>query len=492
MTLGVSSPSALVGVATPPPADERPLPVRLSRAEIRHRINGPVGIEFGPEQLTSYSGLEVFSRFVRRLDLRPRLRGLGEKLRFGGDAGFSSTVLLLVAMLLVGARRLAHVAYLSDDPVVLRFAGLKRTPDRSTLGRWLKRFNYRRNEAIEQLNRDLAWESAGELELARLTVDVDGSVLSTGLQVQGAMRGFNPHRRKSPSYYPITAMLAQTGHVIAHKNRPGNVHDSTGAGRFMEELIRDLRRRVPSRKVIIEFRPDGAFFQREVFEVWDRQGVEYALKVPMMPWLGIKARIAREAPRAWETVDRGSRVEGFFMDLPVEVWDRTERVAVYRKLVGHKARKSKQVQLDLFHPDDGEWEYSVVATNKSLGLAALWHYYNGRSGHEKVYAELKDGYAYAAIPTNHYSANTAWQKLNIFAYNLTTSLQLATGAEVRPRSRKRTAGFVLRSIKTLRFTWLNRAARFLRPRGKAILRLADNAATKGAFARLTSALPLRY
>ena len=357
--------------------------MRLSRAKIRRRINGPVGIEFGSEQLTTHAGLELLSRFVRAIRLRQRLHQLGQALGFGGDAGFASSMLLFVAMLLVGARRLRHVAFLSGDPMVQRFAGLRRIPTRPTLGRFLKRFNYERNVAVERLSRDLAWESAEEAGITRATLDVDGSVVSTGLQVQGAMRGFNPHNRKNPSYYPLTALLAQTGHVVGHKNRPGNVHDSNGAARFMEELIRDVRR-LNWFQGVLEFRPDGAFFQREVLEVWDRQSVEYTVKVPMMPWLGLKALIARNAPRVWEVVDRANGVEGFVMDLPIEPWQRTERVAVFRKRVNHTPRKSKHVQLDLFDPDDGDWEYSVVATNKVLGLPALWHYYNGRSGHEKT------------------------------------------------------------------------------------------------------------
>ena len=42
----------------------------------------------------------------------------------------------------------------------------------------------------------------------RLTIDVDGSVVSTGLRVAWAQRGYNPHHRKVPSYYPITAYEA--------------------------------------------------------------------------------------------------------------------------------------------------------------------------------------------------------------------------------------------------------------------------------------------
>ena len=49
-------------------------------------------------------------------------------------------------------------------------------------------------------------------------------------------RGFNPHHRKDRSYYPLLAHVAQTGHILRLKNRPGNVHDSKQSAAFLREL----------------------------------------------------------------------------------------------------------------------------------------------------------------------------------------------------------------------------------------------------------------
>jgi hypothetical protein len=75
----------------------------------------------------------------------------------------------------------------------------------------------------------LLYEQLERLALSRLTIDVDGSVVRTGHTVAWAFRGYNPHFKKDPSYYPLLAHLAQTGHILRLKNRPGNVHDSRGA-----------------------------------------------------------------------------------------------------------------------------------------------------------------------------------------------------------------------------------------------------------------------
>ena len=52
----------------------------------------------------------------------------------------------------------------------------------------------------------------------------------------------------------------------------------------------------------------------------------------------------------------------------------------------------------------------------------------GRSVHEKVYGELKSGFAFACVPTMQYAANSAWQLLTVLAFNLSRSFQLATTA----------------------------------------------------------------
>jgi len=71
--------------------------------------------------------------------------------------------------------------------------------------------------------------------------------------------------------------------VISHRNRSGNVRDSTGAARFLRDTIREIRK-WEWFSGLLEVRTDAAFFfQREILEAYDRLRVEYATKVPMMP-----------------------------------------------------------------------------------------------------------------------------------------------------------------------------------------------------------------
>ena len=126
------------------------------------------------------------------------------------------------------------------------------------------------------MNGALVYEQIERLGLSRVTVDMDGTVVQAGNQVAWAFRGFNPHRKKSKSYYPLFAHLAQTGQILKSRNRPGNVHDSRGADAFLRELIGELQGRFGrSRK--LEFRMDAAFFNEKILKRLERSRCELVL-----------------------------------------------------------------------------------------------------------------------------------------------------------------------------------------------------------------------
>lgn len=459
--------------------------MRIGKRGFEARIKGDLHIEFGGEKLTSHAGLELVRRFLKGLKFFAELRRAEREAGAGGDFSFGKAVLAVLAMLLAGAKRVRHLAFLRDDPLFLRFVGLSRAPTERSLGRALERMSFRTWPLIDGLSVVVARAALKNIDAKRWTIDVDGSVVTTGLQVERAERGYNPHHRKNPSYYPIVATLAQTGHVIGHKNRRGNVHDSHRCAEFLRETLHTARDELGLRG-IFETRADSAFFQRDFLAACDWLDIEYAVKVPMWPWLNLRTIVKKKAEREWQWLDRAAGLQGLVAELPIPQWKRTERIAIYRKRVNHEPAKGRQ--LELFNPDDGYWEYSIVATNKTLGLRPLWHFAAGRGVQEKTIGELKSGFAFASIPSKTYRANTAWQKLNILAHNIVTSFQLATTATEKPRTAKRTGLFLLRTIGTLRFEWLNRAARLVCPGGAPTLRLVDNQATRAVVEKIERAL----
>jgi Transposase DDE domain group 1 len=284
--------------------------MRLTIASLRRVVKGDLAIQFVPQALTSYGGLELLRRYLRRVDLVERLRQAF--IGLPSDYGSPRVALVLLALFYAGARRLEHLHFLSGDPLIMRFCGLARLPTRRTVANWLRQFTQETLAPLVALNRDLVTEVLAHLNLPRVTIDVDGSVIRTGATVGWAFRGFNPHHRKDPSYYPLLAHVAQTGHILRLKNRPGNVHDSKQAVPFLREVIDDLRRQL-GRRVALEFRMDAAFFQPDVLRLLPARGCGYAIKVGYWHWLPLKQLAADR--QHWRPI--APKVTGFFHDLDI-------------------------------------------------------------------------------------------------------------------------------------------------------------------------------
>lgn len=456
--------------------------MRGRKGQLGRRVNGNLRVEFTASGLTSYAGLELLIRYFRAVGLSDRIRHHLSGLSVVGDYAMVSMVRLLLGLLVVGGRRLWHVEFLRGDPLFGRFCGLVRLPSVATVSRWLGQFTESMVDHLRALNAEVVALVVNRLPIGALTLDVDGTVISTGLTVERAFRGYNPHHRKVPSYYPISAYLAETGHVLRVKNRSGNVHDGKASLLFLRDLLGQVRTTLGLGRRL-RFRMDGAFFNDAVFRLLEGKGAGYAIKVPFWRWLDLQGLI--RARRRWCRVN--AEVNTFEERVYLAPWNRTLRVVIYRKRVSH--RSAKNYQLDLFDPADGSYEYSAVATNLAYDAKRLWYFMCGRGAHEKCIGELKSGLAFDTVPTRRYGANSAWQQLVVLAHNLLTNFQIETGAAARPRSRKRTALYLLRSAQTLRFKIFCRAGELVKPHGTTILRLQHNDPARKLFGQLAEAVP---
>jgi hypothetical protein len=438
--------------------------VRLRKVSIRGRVKRDLPIVFTEEKLSAYGGLELFRRFVDHSGFSDRLKQVFSIRQFDGDYGSFRITLALIGMLLLGGTRLRHLQMLERDPLFLRFARLHRLPTDRTVSNTLKETTHEMRDRLEGLLREVAYDTARAAGLSRVTLDMDGTVLRTGLFAEGAERGFNPHHPKDKSYYPLTVHLAQTSQLLAIVNREGNVHDSEKALETLRRVAQDVREELAPRH--LEARFDGAFFRRDILEFLSASRIEYAIKAPLWDWLGTRKIIAKR--KRWTQIRPG--LQAFFTKLRIPKWNLMLQVAIYRKHVSHRTRKN--FQLDLFDPADGHYEYSSVATNKKCGLRGLWDFMAGRGGHEKTLGELKQHLAFDTIPTRDWDANSTWQLISALTHNVLRQFQITTTATARKNGHKRTYRWVLESLRTFRYTVLNLPAKLASPQGRTELRIA--------------------
>ena len=309
-----------------------------------------------------------------------------------------------------------------------------------------------------------AWWPKGS---ASVTLDFDGSVLSTGRHAEGTAVGFNKKKKGARSYYPLFCTVAQTDQVLDVHHRPGNVHDSNGADAFIERCVRTVREALP--RIKIEVRIDSAFFNQGIVERLHSLGVTFSISVPFERFAELKAMVERR--RRWRPM--AGELGYFESRWKPKSWNTRYRFIFVRKRV--RRQNKAPVQLDLFEPVEYGCEFKVIVTNKRISPRKVVLFHDGRGSQEGIFAELKTHCQMGYVPVKTRVGNQLYMFAGILAHNLTRELQMRLNPRERRTTAKRAALWCFREIETLRRTLIQRAGRIIRPAGKLILSMNSNA-----------------
>ena len=99
--------------------------MRQSQRSIWASVKSSLPIAFTDEGLTSHSGLLLIERFLVGSGWIDRIREVFEDREFDSDYSSWRMTLCVIALLIVGGTRVAHLAQLGCDPIFLRFARLR-------------------------------------------------------------------------------------------------------------------------------------------------------------------------------------------------------------------------------------------------------------------------------------------------------------------------------------------------------------------------------
>jgi hypothetical protein len=445
--------------------------MKVTESSARARARRVPELKFEDQCLTSYGGLVVFQKFFEDLELGRLLKGCCEKLRSKTSRLYAHATVLhcLIMHLLLGARQLREMDCYRDDPLVRHALGLERLPSVPTVSRMLAEFDEGSIERQRGMNRDLVLSRLLDENLARVTLDFDGSVLSTTRHAEGSAVGFNKKKKGARSYYPLFCTIAQTGQVLDYHHRSGNVHDSNGAREFIARCVAQLRAVRPD--AVLECRMDSAFFSDELVTELSELDVEYTISVPFERFAELKAMI--EQRESWEdtpgTDRRGSHFESFWKP---DCWERKERFLFLRKEV--KRQRKGPLQLDLFEPVEWECEYKVIITNKSCQAAAVAAFHEGRGYQERIFGEIKSHAQMDYVPAKRKAANEVYLWASVIVHNLGRELQMQESPPVRGTTRGRKPLWRFEELSTLRRQIIQRAGRLTRPQGRLTLTMAPN------------------
>lgn len=454
--------------------------MKFRRSEVRRQAHALPVIKFESQSLTSFAGLVIFQQLFAILDLKTRLRVCFRHLAAGKIFGRATIFLQLVVHLLLGFRELRDSQAYRDDPMVQRLLGLHRLPDVATLSRMLKEADAKTVQNLRRLLRDTVFERLATLGLARVTLDFDGSVVSTRRRAEGTAVGYNKKRKGARSYYPLFCTIAQTAQVLDFLHRSGNVHDSNGAQEFIRACIQAVREALPGR--IIEVRMDSAFFSDQIVSALQEAGIEFTVSVPFERFVELKRMI--EARQRWQQVN--DNVSYFETPWKPKVWDRRFRFLFIRTRT--QRQHKEPLQLDLFIPHEYGHDFKVIVTNKTLDAQNVVTFHEGRGSQEGILGELKAHCQMGYVPVRRRIGNQLYLLAGLFAHNLTRELQMLTTPRCRHTTAGRAALWAFEKLDTLRTTLLHRAGRFTHPQGLLALTLNANSWLRQRWSQLLQAL----
>lgn len=431
--------------------------------------------------LTGFGGVTVLSAYLVASGLVADLRFRLKKIRKLGDYTSFSLAYLLLLFIAVGGRRPGHLKYFEADGLLARMAWLRRIPGKSTISRFFMTCGKELVAYIGEANVDFVigcLRRLGGNALTAITLDVDGTVVSTRGHQGFAAKGYNPIKKGARSYRPLTVHISETGQFIELNHRPGDAADNESADVLLRKTIRRLKQEFPG--VTIRVRMDSAFFEDKLLGVLEDEGVKYVVVAKMYEQLALIVKDRRR----WKKIRDG--VEAFEFCFKMKSWSEARDFVAYRfRLNNEEIAERKGEQLDLFRPNDPAYRHMVFCHNFDHGeipMEEMHTFYGGRCNQEKNIGQLKTGFAFDQLPSKNHSGIAMWQKLSMLAYNAVTgfAMEVVDGATSRKNAiaEKATRLFKCATWATIRFLHLCVPGLLVNNSGTTVLHLPKSRARK--------------
>ena len=361
---------------------------------------GKARIVFTGKGVTAHAGMALISRALEHFSVRRDLKQLSAELDVGKHHPMSALLEQLIALRMMGGEAISDTAMLKDS-ALSAFFGWDEIAHPSTFGRRLAEMRWAHNLGLERIVTGL---SDRVLKAGQRFVAIDSTVVSVfGEKIEGAERGYNPHKPGRDSYHPLLAVDVGTRAVVDGYMRPGSCGTGHGLDGFIRKLVAESRH--PVEQTV--FRLDKGLTSGAVLDTLESLGASYVAKLKLSSTVAGKISKIKQ----WRAIGKGHFAANIYCRL--EGWSRPRRMAVIER---NQPAKEQPQQLPLFEMMEGRYE--VVVTNLHLNAENIWRLYNRGTVVEQVIEELKNDFAAAAIRTNDFWANDALFLTGLIAYNL--------------------------------------------------------------------------
>jgi hypothetical protein len=430
-----------------------------------------------------FGGLGACLLLVQRLDLADALDAELHLLKRHLPYHESDHVLNLTYNILVGGKTLGDLELLRNDEIYLNALGAQRTPDPTTAGDFLRRFEQEDLSTLMKVINDkrlLVWRQQPASFFEQAIIDADGSVAGTKAACKA---GMDLSYKGVWGYHPLLVSLANAQEPLFLYNRPASRPSHEGAATYLDQAA-DLCRRAGFGQ--ITFRGDTDFSQTEHLDRWDHAGFPFVFGIDAMPKLVEEAKDLAAAH--WQKLERPAKYE-------VKTEQRTRPRAVKEEVVRRKGYKdirlvAEHVAVFDYRPVACTKDYRVVVLRKDLLIekngvkveeevryffyisdekdrspAEVVYFANDRCNQENLIEQLKNGVKALRLPSNTLEGNWAYMVIGALAWSLKAWLAL-----LQPRREHRQSLLSMEFKKFLQ-VWMQLPCQILRGGRQLIFRV---------------------
>jgi hypothetical protein len=312
-------------------------------------------------------------------------------------------VFAMLCGLLLGCDRQSALAALGEETGALLGLGLSQVPSQPSFSRFLAKGAGGAAVQVLQLSRDLG----KRMRRGRRTgiLDLDGSVIATRGEPEGAEWGYNPGRR-GKTYFACLSFCGHTREILDADLRSGN--EATLSTHRALRMYRQGRRALGLGLKRLHLRADAAFASYGFVRRLRCEGVLYFIAWPAYALLRAKL-----PGLDYQAIDERYAVAEFTQRVP---GGHLQRMVVIREKLEPDERHKQQLRL----VEAPGYAYQIIATDapESWSGAAVWRFYNHRSCLENIIKECKQDFGGDHILSSCWDGNRLWLALSVLAYNL--------------------------------------------------------------------------
>jgi hypothetical protein len=247
------------------------------------------------------------------------------------------------------------------------------------------------------------------MNIGKMTIDVDSTVITRYGQQEGAEVGYNPHKPGRASHHPLIAFNDELKMVVNAWMREGNASANSGMDCFIDQLLEIIP---PDRIGLL--RGDKGFYDHHIMEDLEEKEVPYIIRAKMTGRL-METILEQQQWYSNDDVAKGARYTEFFYQ--GQGWLQPRRIIVVAK--PKEKEVSKQGLLFSQSIIQEAYEFSAYVTSTKLSPMLVHSTYNKRGDCENRIKELKYDFAIDGFALQSFGAMEAAFRFIMIAYNLT-------------------------------------------------------------------------